>query len=350
MPACELSIHLDREEAVYRPGEVIRGHVRVTVHAEVRCDALTLRLVWRVPPAMGGAPPTKLAGGEWKAGQIHVLPFELRAPDGPLSHEGTLVRVRWSLIARAHLWRARSSKVEAALALAPWTRGELLSRAQGYREAPLHFDGKYAQGELRRITNPREPLVRPVRVPFWPSAAGLIAIFICAVVFVRSEVLLRTLVALVWMGGMALVLARNKPAVVLGFSQVKVKPFRAAPGGLLLVTVHFTAERKVLLREVTLALVGEEIVYGQPEDRRHTLHEERVAMLDPPKLRVVSAGEKLTLRRTFQLPPDAAPSLRVMNNEIRWEARGEIVTADGQECRHAAQVVVWPAPLQEEAI
>jgi hypothetical protein len=354
VPTCEPSIHLEREEAVYRPGEVIRGHVKISAHAAGR-HTLTIALAWRtaglgVPTGDVEAEET-LFEGEWEAGGVETLPFEIRAPRGPLSYEGMLLHVRWFLVAHASAEGEEAVEVEARLALAPWTREALAEQAGGYREAPLKFDGGYAQGLLHAAPQPRAPLMRPVRAP-WPLlVAALLMLMTALFLFLETQpgrpwgsgvlgAFLAGASALIWF------FARARAPEALGLLQVKVKPRSATPGAPVVLALYFTAERDVTLDEATLSLVGEELVVvnsaGEFGIRRRAIHEDREAVLGPFAARRLRKGEKLVLRRKLLLPADAAPSFGASHNELSWEARGVIVTADGEECRHAARLVVRP--------
>ena len=145
MPRCELSIHLEREDARFRPGEVIAGHVEARVDAVCRCDALTVTFGWQTSGKgkveAHEEPPARIFKGEWSEGEVARHPFSFTAPPGPLTYRGHIVRIGWSLRARADIPWAVDPKAEVEVILEPWTEEALLlQRGGGYRSPPARLN------------------------------------------------------------------------------------------------------------------------------------------------------------------------------------------------------------------
>src|SRR5262245_10620623 len=123
MTKCDVTIHVDKADRSFVPGERIRGHVTVTTDQQVRCDALTVMLQWRTHGrgnrANGPESTVKLHEGEWGGGEQHAYAFEFIAPSGPCSYHGTHVNVDHYLEARVDLPWAVDPKATAEVLLTP---------------------------------------------------------------------------------------------------------------------------------------------------------------------------------------------------------------------------------------
>jgi len=121
MPNCELSIVLDEANNDNFGGDFISGHVQVSVDKDVRCDGLSVGLLWRTH---GHGDPhdvieaeSLLFQGAWQVGMPHAYSFTFTLPGGPLTHQGRLVNVSWFIVAKAALPEMDGPKVEREFAL-----------------------------------------------------------------------------------------------------------------------------------------------------------------------------------------------------------------------------------------
>ncbi len=100
------------EELFLEAGQQIRGTVEIRGPGGRGVQRGPARFVWHTEGkgnrATGeGGTLVLHRTGEWTAGTCHEFPFEVVAPRGPLSYEGRILNVLWSLEARvdrAMLW------------------------------------------------------------------------------------------------------------------------------------------------------------------------------------------------------------------------------------------------------
>jgi len=88
-----------------RGGDKIRGTVEVKALKELEFSAFRLGFLWHTEGkgnrASGSAGTQQLLGeGRWRGGERVTLPFSITAPWGPLSYNGKILKVLWSLEAR----------------------------------------------------------------------------------------------------------------------------------------------------------------------------------------------------------------------------------------------------------
>jgi len=88
-----------------RVGEAVSGRVEVVALEDQEFSVLRIGLFWHTEgkgnrvTGEGGSVDLSRAG-EWRKGEKVEFPFALRAPWGPVSYQGKLLKVLWSLEAR----------------------------------------------------------------------------------------------------------------------------------------------------------------------------------------------------------------------------------------------------------
>ena len=90
---------------VLEPGQTVKGRVLVDVLEEVEFRALELRFLWHTEGKGNrvtgeGGTETLAPSGKWQGGTSHGFSFEIKAPWGPLSYGGRILKVLWTLEAR----------------------------------------------------------------------------------------------------------------------------------------------------------------------------------------------------------------------------------------------------------
>src|SRR5690554_6767376 len=128
MAKCAINIELESSSARYTPGQVIRGVVTVAVDSDVKCNGLSVDLVWRTHGRGNRcsqiATGLILFEGQWTAGQEISYPFELTLPNGPMSYHGHYLNVDWYVLARADIPWAIDPKAEQEILLEPGAQFE----------------------------------------------------------------------------------------------------------------------------------------------------------------------------------------------------------------------------------
>src|SRR5688500_5699363 len=107
MSSCELDLRLEKSDATFRPGESIRGEVRVRVDERVECRGLMVTVQWtthgRGNRRQGQAGDFLIFQREWLPGRDYTYPFDLRTPPGPATYHGNVLNVDHYLTVRADI-------------------------------------------------------------------------------------------------------------------------------------------------------------------------------------------------------------------------------------------------------
>jgi hypothetical protein len=345
MSRCEVSIHLERDEPVYRPGEPIRGEVEVRVQEACRTEMLVLSHFWRTHGRGNrdeGTPTIQsLYSGEWSAGETYRYPFEIALPNGPRTYHGNLLNVDWYIAARARLAWAIDPKAETEVILETGAAGD------------------YCFGP--RYKPPEEALAASGRgrgcILFFGVVLAALGVFVAMI----ELALWRTnqLSGSPWVGmtvsagfvavGVAVFLAtawRSVSERKLGVPEVKLRPEVAHAGATLGIGVKFCPRSVVTLEEVRAELVGlEEVVSGSGRRRttpKHEIHRRRVVLLEPG--RAIEAGEVVSLEKEIVLPASAPLTFAAPNNELKWSVEIAIGVTRWADWRRSFPITLAPAP------
>jgi hypothetical protein len=320
MSKCDFAFALEKPDARFRPGEVVRGRLDVRVLDDCTCTALTLALDWRTHGkgnvAKGGRPPEVLAQAEtWKAGEQRSYPFALAMPSVPVSYHGHLVNLDWFLLARADVPWAIDPKGEAEVFLLPAPE-QLVERADGggYREPARRSATRFG-----RAASPRAQGCAPLAVAVM---GGLALIF--GLVLLGRDVGGGVMVALVggvmFVIGGATALRRPMAESRLGAPAVVVEPADLRAGESVRVRIELQPKSRVHLNGLSLELRGQEVVVSgsgsNATTHKHDLHQ-RTIELSPGGLEL-EAGASRAFAGEAAIPLGAAPSFDVRDNAVRW--------------------------------
>ena len=107
----------------FRPGETIQGRVTITPHANIRCEHVYLRLLWRTQ-GRGDRYQRKIAEedifqGTLKKGVPLVREFTLALPQEPWSYAGTLLRIVWDIEVQVDVRQARDIRTQVSFLMRP---------------------------------------------------------------------------------------------------------------------------------------------------------------------------------------------------------------------------------------
>jgi hypothetical protein len=317
MSKCDLSLHLERADATFRAGEVIRGQVRAQPSEAVECRALNLTLRWRTHGRGNkdeGPPRTlTLFQGQWSAGTPQVYPFEMPAPAGPATYHGQYVNVDHYLTATADLPWSLDPKAEVEILLAASDRPD------------YDFGPKYKPSAVENRASASAAVVGAVLVFSCFGLPGLIgaALSIPAVLkgtFPIWGLIVPTLFAAVGVGLAFLLLKSKLAARRLGEPRVKIEPDPARPGDAVTVQIILEPKTALTLTEGHVELKGRESAVSGSGTNRTTHSTDVYSAKAPLPLarRTLGPGQPLVLQESLTLPADAGPTFVASDNELKW--------------------------------
>lgn len=340
MAKCELTIHLDDENATFRGGDTVTGSVEVRTDGDVRCDGLTLECRWETHGkgnrVHGENPGIQLFVGEWAGAGTHRYPFSFQLPHGPFTYHGRYLNVGWFLRARADVPWALDPKAEREIPLAPnpdeeprWTEavataellpGDLRTAVAGEQKGPQPPAGARHLGNVVAIG-----CLAVVAIPLLALVAA--AVF-QGIALVRGEadpmeallmIGMAGIFVLLFLGGAAKVVSNRMARKRLGDVTFEVSPLTLRPGERLRARLQCRPQKTSELNGATLRIAAEEVVTrGSGTSRstyRHTVHEREVEV---PIHQGLSAGLPFHLDHELEIPADAAPSFMARDNRLTW--------------------------------
>jgi hypothetical protein len=305
-----------------RTGERISGTVEVTAVEDVEFTTFRIGLCWRTEgkgnraSGSGGA-VSLVEEGFWRAGVRALFPFSLRAPWGPVSYAGKILKVIWRLEATVDRSMLRSD-VRAAIPV----------RLLADPEAEKTDLGPKAQkkGELEAVKRGLGGL--------WLTLAVLC--LLGGVVFGASqnwdlEKVEQVLLVIFLVGGFLLMLlgiwgrlGRGK----LGEPTVHLSTTDLRLGEPLLFSLALRPDRRTELRSLEAILECEErVVHGHGQYRsnhRKMVYEKRLSLAQDV---TIEPHRGFRRKGTLTLPEDGSPSFGAPDNQVVWWLRfeGDIV-------------------------
>lgn len=314
MARVELVVELDREEPSYRPGEQIRGIVRVRSALGARCRHLRVAVAWsttrcRADGALSAA--RSLFEGEWKPGSETSYRFELPAPAGPFSYQGELFSIEWTVRADAELAWTEDCLAFREISLHAWQSDELVPHTGGYRTQPMLAPKRYVFGSLAAEPKPPQ-LLAPSAVPFSGAVDWL----------GRS---LRNAWARARLGGRPAIRMASPPRLGERLELV----ITASPG----CRPFERVEARLSAQEVARPRAR---IFDDPSD---SPTETSLAHFD--SIDATSDGE--AWRVQFEIPRTAPPTFNSRNAEVRWNLELACTAAGGPTWRTGLPLIVAPA-------
>lgn len=346
-----LSIKLDKQDGVHRPGEPISGNVEYTCPEAKRLDELVLTLGWDVetpgePHGVRGAPIVLAKQVQLLANENRVFRFELPAPAGPMTYHGHILSVHWVLRAEAKLGWALRERAEARISLIPWTEEERALSVRSYRLGPARPALAYYPGPLPEAPMEKSDESRGIEHPIVGVALAGATV---ALVLLHANPYTRVLALLLLVGGLSALFAhlpRRTLRQRLGPPQLDVHPEIVRAGDIVTVSVAFRPARAEVLSELTFSVQAIEVAArpssepDEPRIYRHSLHVER-RPVDRGRLRL-EAARVTVIQEMFHIPDTAAPSFGAPHNEVRWEVTATVRTADLLTWKQSRRILVFP--------
>jgi hypothetical protein len=338
-----LAIHLDGDDADVAAGEEVRGRVEVRsdTGGEVRGVALTV--MWQTEgsgnrvtgtsheiPLLDG--PTPLGRGETR-----TLPFRFTAPDGPLSYDGTHLRIVNVIRASADVRWARDPSAER-----PYQLRRAGDQAAGF-QGPLLNLATATPGPARVRSRPRSVEL------LLASAAVLAGIGLAAGAALSgsSPPLLTILLAAAGLTVAAAVLLPFRARIAegrLGRVSLVLDRAVAAPGDTIRVALTCRPRTDIRIQRAVASLRGRErVVRGKGQhrvSRQHTFAHIEAHLTDEM---TAAAKRQVTLWAELPLAPDCPCSFQARDNRLEWEVQVRIAIAGWPDWVASHRVLVWPA-------
>lgn len=337
MSKCDLQIELDEPDRTFRPGDTIKGAVRVSVDANCECDGLTLECQWethgRGNTNSGDPTVQTLHKGPWYAGEAHRYPFELEAPAGPFTYHGHYLNVDWYLNARADIPWAIDPKANTEFLLEPPAEPTPPSRAApGAGGANAQMGMKIGLimgcifgtvglviGGIGLALGMGGDWDKWVLVPFGAvfGLAGVLILYLA----IRNS------------------LAERK----LGPVMFQVQPRQCGPGTTLTVDLECSPQASGEIQGITAQLRGyERCVRGSGTNKTTHTHELHSEQIELSGARSFAQGDELSLRGELTLPDDAPFSFESGSNDLIWDVSATIDIAGWPDWSSSQAVKVRP--------
>jgi SpoOM protein len=300
MAKCDLSIELDDPQAVYPGGGTIKGVVRVTVDANVKCSGLVVTSNWKTHGRGNVASEefgeVTLFAGEWRAGEKSEYRFELPIGNWPPSYHGHYLNIDHYIDARVKI---------------PWA-----------------FDPKASHPFQMRPTCGVEGVTSPTRV----VQANVFVKFIFVIVLMGmligglAVIALAGVVGLFFLllplGGFGYWFLRHfLPKYALGDVQCDFGSAQASPGESVTGELLIRPRKAISIGGVSLSFEArEECVSGSGSSRtthRHTLFEQSHVLQGAIQL---TPGNEHRFPFQVELPQDAPYSVDLDDNDLIWSA------------------------------
>lgn len=385
MARCDLSIELDVSREVFHPGDEVSGQVIVETDDSVRCDGLSVEMLWsthgRGSTASGEPEVLELYEGEW-VGSTHMrYPFRFTLPAGPVTYHGHYLNVGWFVRARADVPWKIDPKAETEIVVAS---GEDEGQAADWRR---QFTTGY-QEDLATVVAEAQQSVGPagvsaggkIRVSFGDARAkmfsgpgatvascGCIGLLlgvplIFVVVFARAGwdgiqsaragdwggAIPGLIMGGILVGAVLLLVAGLVRQRMLtsrfGTIDFTLDPDNVHPGEPAAIRISFTPRKDAELEKGVVRLEGyERVVSGSGTNRttrRHVVHEEEIEFCSARRL---MNRQPVVLEGEIPVPGDAPPSFDAPNNELEWKVDARLHIARFPDWHGSRRLVVRPA-------
>lgn len=308
-----LAVELAPECATVHPGQDLVGTIVLPPAWHDGLEALEICCRWE---ATEDSAEEQLVSWSCEdlSGGTRSVPFALTAPDGPLSHDGELIAIRWYAQATA-IVAGEHRHARTGFVLAPWSEDPILRKVGGYRGGPRRWRAEYRLGPK-------------------PPAPGIT---------LRQAGLQSGMLQGVWGG-----LLRNAQASMreMWLDVDVTMPQTAHAGGPLTVATHLEAKRDVTISQLTCTLTARE--FSREADGswdgalEHVLHEATVHVIDAPI--TMSAGEDATPEAHIAVPTNAPPSFGADHALLVWTVAINLAVDHCPDWVSEQLVTVLPAP------
>lgn len=317
MSKCTILVELDEPTRQYVPGATVRGEVQVRVNSDCKCDVLTIELAWETHGRGNHAEGVHMLEvpfqGTWTDGEEYRYPFEFVLPNGPYSYHGHYLNVDWYVRAKADIpW-----------AIDPKGKTEVLLGADEKSDPDSYINRDEFHTGLAQLQSRAyggTGCLALIALPF--IGFGLVAMVAPFMDSSNDSSVFSAIFGLVFaaIGGAMLFGALRNPMakIMLGSVNVDFPDEPLQPGSTLPIAVDIDAKARGKLVEAKAALICREHVVSGSGTNRTTytqdVFSETIFLQEHPG----TAGQRLIMKGTHQLPDDAAPSFYAADNELLW--------------------------------
>lgn len=321
MDGCRLELRLERGDPRFRPGEVVRGVVRVeALRRALHCRRLRVGLRWETAGKgrrdAGDVGRGTVHQGELVPGEPVDAAFELRVPAGPPSHDGDLIRLGWSVAAEADLRDGASAHAATEIEVLPapaeergGVEAETVEPAPGDRRFLQVLGAAFVLGGALSLLD---------ELGAWFGESGGALGSLARIPFG----------ALFLLVGLAVLLYAHRKGVGearLGPVAVEHGAGTFAPGEAVPLRLAFTPRRELRLAGVDLQLVCvERARFGSDADEDYREKELARQSVEAARAATLPAGRELRAEAAFVVPEGAPASWDTPHNEVDWFLRARV--------------------------
>lgn len=314
MSKCDLSVVLEKEDAVFMPGDRVRGFITVDVNKSVTCTDLTVRL----EIASHGRGNTwidvkgseQLFVGDWSPGEQQLYPFDFEMPAGPISYNGKYLNVSWYIRANVAIPWAFDPKTEKEILVKPGGTEPLLVGPAPIRALPMvAADAQAKIGTVVSLIVLAMSWGIPILIALMVGDEG---VWIVVPIFGTLGTLLAS-----WILYQSLrnTIAQRRVGEVTFDVQMECESGDEVP-----VVVSLNPPQPTEVRSAAVTVRAREIVVSGSGTNRttytHTVFEEVIDICGKQEL----AGPT-TFNASFHIPPDAPSSFSAPDNRLEWSAQ-----------------------------
>ncbi len=321
MAACNLKIELDEPRKVRMGGDEVTGTVVVRCDKETNCKGLVISTRWtthgRGNIDSGTAEEVTPFQGSWQAGQDYKYPFALKCATWPPTYFGTYLNVSHVVEARAKI----------AWAIDPKATAEFPVVATA-SPANLTPQRKVQQGGLGIFALVIFAIVALIFLAFFWWLIPIALIGIAVYWFFKSFL----------------------PKQLTGSIKTELEPRRVRAGEPVRGNLSFTPQRNVSINSVNFTFSGiENCVSGSGSNRKshkNDLLKQVVELTGPQRL---TSGQRQSFDFEIQVPPNAAPSMKLTDNQIQWSVLLRIDIPRWPDWTETIELIVEPGESTGEA-
>ena len=315
MAACNLKIQLDEPKKIRLGSEVVTGTVIVRCDKDTNCKGLTVCTRWtthgrgNVDSGLGAE--EVVFQGAWQAGQEYKYGFKLAAASWPPTYYGTYLNVSHYVEARAKLAWAVDPKASVEIPVVVTTSP---ADVQPSRKQSASGCG-----------------------PFGWVVLGLIAL-VFAVAFWWLIPIIAVIAGLVWFFKSFL------PKQLTGSIETKLEPRRVKAGGVVRGHLSFTPKRSVNINAINYNFTGaENCSSGSGSNRKSHKIELAKQVGQLAGAQRLAGGQLQSFDFEFNVPANAAPSMKLIDNEVVWTVELRIDIPNWPDWTETFTLIVEPS-------
>lgn len=307
MSKLDLQIEFDNDQRTYKIGQVIHGTVRVDVHEDCQCQALTVSCQWRTDGKgdrdRGSETKETLFDGLWRPGR-HRYPFSIPVPNGPVTYHGRYLNVDQGI----------------SPPMPEITEAPILLRPDGkpYRWGiiPQHAVTPELIAYSEQATS-RVLTGCAVKLSGWLLKAGAVMGLLC--ILAGGTIFGLSLVGI---SGVLLFLMHRRAIAEkrLGAVALQIDPPTVRAGDPRRCSVRFTPSANLESMTTSAQIIARECV-TQRFDKSERSYTAKVYEQEQP-IRLdtwIRAGQMTCAEVEFRVPNDAPPSFLSRRNGLHWE-------------------------------